>query len=108
MTLIQLPTDQITDFESFHTICKQIFGFPDFYGRNMDAWIDCLTYLDEDDGMSQVAVELGGRLEIEVMDTIVFTERVPDVFQAFVECTAYVNIRHIEAGKQPMLELVFM
>ena len=29
-------------------IAPWVYG-PDFYGKNMDAWIDCMTYLDEPD-----------------------------------------------------------
>ena len=41
--LITIPFDRITDWESFHHVFKQTLGFPGFYGRNMDAWIDCMT-----------------------------------------------------------------
>ncbi len=83
-------------------------GFPDFYGMNMDAWIDCLTYLDEDDGMSRFHLAQGEVLQIEVTDTETFKARVPDVFDALVECCAFVNRRYIESGKQPALSLVFL
>jgi hypothetical protein len=51
MATVQLPEDRINDWHSFHEVSKEVFGFPSFYGMNMDAWIDCLTYLD--DGMSR-------------------------------------------------------
>ncbi|WP_161883865.1 barstar family protein [Deinococcus alpinitundrae] len=56
MAKVTLDTSRIRDWESFHDVSVQTFGFPDFYGRNMDAWIDCLTYLDEGDGMSIVVL----------------------------------------------------
>lgn len=40
MATVRLPTERITDWESFHEVCREVFGFPDFYGMNMDAWID--------------------------------------------------------------------
>jgi hypothetical protein len=46
-TIVTIPADRITDWESFHSVFKQALGFPDFYGRNMDAWNDCMTYLDD-------------------------------------------------------------
>ena len=52
-----LNGSKITDWKSFHDECAAVFGFPDFYGRNMNAWIDCLTYVREGDGMSRY--ELG-------------------------------------------------
>src|SRR5689334_21488845 len=45
---------------------------------NMDAWIDCLCYLDEDDGMSRFNLSSGERLGIEVLDTSQFLAAVPD------------------------------
>ena len=53
MAIVRLNTEQITDWASFHQVCKEAFGFPDFYGANMNAWIDCLTYLTEGDGMTR-------------------------------------------------------
>ncbi|MDP9309497.1 MAG: barstar family protein [Chloroflexota bacterium] len=108
MATIHLPTEQITDFQSFHTICKQVFGFPDFYGMNGNAWIDCLTYLDESDGMSRFQLVPGERVYVEVPGTKEFSARVPDVFAALVEWSAFVNQRHVEDGKQPMLALIFL
>jgi hypothetical protein len=74
----------------------------------MDAWIDCLTYLDEDDGMSRFRLASGETLDIQVADTESFNSRVPEIFDAFVESTAFVNQRHLAAGKSPMLHLVFL
>jgi hypothetical protein len=49
--------------EDFHDIFNEAFGFPAFYGRNMNAWIDCLTSLDAPaDGMTRVTVPKGGIL----------------------------------------------
>ncbi len=75
---------------------------------NMNAWIDCLTYLDEGDGMSRFHLAEGEMLNVEVSDTKSFNFRLPEIFDAFVECSAFVNQRHIEAGKLPMLSLIFL
>ncbi|MEG1115578.1 MAG: barstar family protein, partial [Janthinobacterium sp.] len=42
----------ITDAASFHAQCVQAFGFPEFYGNSMDAWVDCLSYLRDDENMT--------------------------------------------------------
>jgi RNAse (barnase) inhibitor barstar len=39
MAFVKINTKQITDWASFHQVCKEAFGFPDFYGNNMNAWI---------------------------------------------------------------------
>ena len=108
MATVRLDTSWITDWNSFHTTCCEAFGFPEFYGMNMNAWIDCLTYLDEGDGMSRFHLAPDETLKIQVSDTKSFNSRVPEIFDALVECSASVNQRHVEAGKSPLLSLVFL
>ena len=108
MTTVRLPTSAITDWDSFHAICQETFGFPSFYGRNMNAWIDCLTYLDLGDGMSRFHLRLGEQLIVEIPGTKDLMRRVPDVVAGLIEGTAAVNQGHIDDGKTPMITLVFL
>ena len=103
MAKVRLETEGIIDWPSFHSKCKEVFGFPDFYGKNMDAWIDCLTYVRQGDGMSRFHLEQDEMLEIEVRDIRRFKERVPEIFDALVECSAFVNFRTYP----PVIALVF-
>ncbi len=104
---IVLATDQILDWESFHYSCKEAFGFPDFYGKNMNAWIDCLSYVDEDDGMSRLDLSRGDVLNIVVENSAAFKQRVPDVFDALVDCTEFVNQRYKDRDSTTQLALIF-
>ncbi len=106
MASATLDTTTIVDWETFHAACREAFGFPDFYGRNMDAWIDCLTYLDEGDGMSRFTLAAGETLCIEVRDAESFGDRMPEQALALMTATAAVNQRYIEGGKPPMLMLL--
>ncbi|MFN7542324.1 MAG: barstar family protein [Acidobacteriota bacterium] len=36
-SVIKIPVDGITDWRTFHDVFQRTFGFPSFYGRNMDA-----------------------------------------------------------------------
>lgn len=45
-TVIQIDTHLIKDWKSFHDVFSETFGFPKFYGRNIDAWNDCMSSLD--------------------------------------------------------------
>jgi Barstar (barnase inhibitor) len=103
MARVVLNTEGIGDWPSFHEKCKEVFGFPDFYGNNMNAWIDCLTYLRLGDGMSRFHLAEDEMMQIEITDTKRFKERVPDVFDALVESTAFVNFRNYP----PLIALVF-
>ena len=90
--VISIPTAEITDWPSFHEVFKTTLGFPHFYGRNMDAWIDCMTSIDRaDDGMSAITVEPGQLLIMEIDDEL--RVRCPEQFIAVVECTGFVNRR---------------
>jgi hypothetical protein len=107
MARARLNTSAIFDWQSFHEEARQTFGFPDFYGMNMNAWIDCLTYLDEGDGMSRFHLAEGEGLDIEVSDSEAFKSRLPEIYEALVECSSFVNVRRVEAGKPPVLSLIF-
>lgn len=107
MATATLDARSITDWDTFHAASRTAFGFPDFYGRNMDAWIDCLTYLDEGDGMSRFHLADGEVLSVEVRGAEEFAARVPELALALMTCTAAVNARHAEQGRPPMLALIF-
>lgn len=108
MATARLNTESISGWQSFHQVCREAFGFPAFYGMNMNAWIDCLTYLDEGDGMSRFHLAEGEMLNIEVSDTRAFNFRLPEIFDALVEGSSAVNRRYVETGKRPMLSLIFL
>ncbi|WP_206361205.1 barstar family protein, partial [Pseudomonas viridiflava] len=42
--MAQEDANLISDWQTFHNVFAEQFGFPVFYGRNMDAWVDCLSY----------------------------------------------------------------
>ena len=107
MPIIDVPVSRITDWDSFHDTFAATLGFPDFYGRNLDAWIDCLTYRDEDDGMAAVVVEPGDVLTLQLDEGRAFAERCPEQYAALIECAAFVNWRRIHAGARPILALSF-
>lgn len=108
MATARLNTEVITDWQSFHEVCREVFGFPEFYGMNMNAWIDCLSYLDEGDGMSRFHLAVGEMLHVEVPAAESFKARLPEIFDALVEGSAAANRRCIESGKPPALSLILM
>ena len=108
MAVAYLNTVRISDWQSFHDESRRAFGFPEWYGMNMNAWIDCLTYLDEGDGLS--CFHLGEKeiLEIEVSYSASFQSRLPEIYDALVQCSSFVNERNVEVGKRPLLSLTFL
>jgi hypothetical protein len=108
MVLVALDTRPITDWETFHDAFKEALGFPQFYGRNMDAWIDCMSYVDEPGaGMSSVHAPPGEVLVLQLEHVADFAARCPEQYAAVVECSAFVNWRRIEMGKGAVLALSF-
>jgi hypothetical protein len=106
MIVVQIDCDRITDWESFHAVFAETFGFPDFYGRNMNAWIDCMSYLDDlGAGMSTVSVPAGGVLTLQLDGANEFAARCPEQHAALVECSAFVNLRRMVAGEAAVLAL---
>lgn len=87
---------EIKDFDSFHKVFKKVLGFPEFYGNNMDAWIDCMGDIHEDTGMSNVLLKPDQSLNLVFLNTKTFSQTCPDVLSALIECTAFVN-----SGRNP-------
>ncbi|HEY4309454.1 MAG TPA: barstar family protein [Pirellulales bacterium] len=109
MAEVLLNASEIVDWDTFHTVCAREFGFPDFYGRNGNAWIDCLSYLGDDDGMCRFTLVPDEVLRITVADSDTLRQRQPEILQALVDWTAFVNYRNAEsADPQPRLELVLL
>ena len=66
-------------------------NFPDYYGENMNAWIDCIDELS--DKPTLLEIDNGKYLE----------ENTPKLLNAILECGAFVNYRKIEVRKKPNL-----
>ena len=95
----------IKDWDTFHDTFATTLGFPDFYGRNMNAWIACLTY--EDDGMSAFPVASGEVLTLRLQDCKEFRLRCPEIYEGLIDAAAFVNWRCIDIGDMSILTLAF-
>lgn len=108
MTVVKIDCARIRSESTFHDVFAGGFGFPDFYGRNMDAWIDCMTYLDEPDaGMSKITVPKGECLTLHLENVADFARRTPQLFNTLTRCVAFVNYRRIENGGRSVLALSY-
>jgi len=106
MSSVTLDGRRIANWEAFHDECQAVFGFPDFYGRNMDAWIDCLGGLRDGDGMTKFTLLPADMLRIEVLHADFLRREAPEILEALEECAAEVNERCIESGQRPPLSLL--
>ena len=107
-TRVVIDCRKITDSESFHEVFASTFGFPEFYGRTMDAWIDCFAHLDDPlDTMTTVHAPKGGMLVIHLKHVEDFAGRCPELYNDLLECAAFVNCRRILEGYDQVLSLTF-
>ncbi|MFL6845342.1 MAG: barstar family protein [Allosphingosinicella sp.] len=105
--VVIVDADKIVHWESLHDVFAEAFGFPDWYGRNMDAWIDLFSYMDSDEATTGVVVRPGETLTILLEGGRALDRRAPELYDAIVECAAFVNWRRIEAGSTPYLCLAY-
>lgn len=96
----------ITDWDAFHTQCQKVFGFPDFYGRTLDAWVDCLSYLRDEEGMSSFRLGPDEALRIEVRHADALRQKAPDILEELTFCIDAINDRYADYGEKPALELI--
>ena len=95
----------IDGWDSFHAACKAALGFPDSYSNTMDAWVDCLSYLRDADGMSKFRLKPNEVLEIVIKDAAAMREKTPDLLEEVTFCVAGINERYEDYGEQPALKL---
>ncbi|MGZ3238417.1 MAG: barstar family protein [Burkholderiaceae bacterium] len=105
MATVQLNGETITDWTSFHQVCQQAFGFPDFYAHNIDAWVDCLSYLRDDDGMTKFKLQPDEVLEIEILHADKLRQIAPDILDEVTYCIGGINERYADYGELPALKL---
>lgn len=108
VTGVKIDCARITDWPSFHAVFAEAFGFPDTYGKNISAWIDCLTSLDApEDGMTKLHCAPGTVMTLQLDHVREFRRTCPEQYAALIECSAFVNWRRNEAKQSSVLALSF-
>lgn len=91
----------IRDWETFHDEFERAFGFPGWYGRNLNAWIDCMTNLDEAD--SDFKALPGEIVALDLSHAGELKRIAPEILNDILELAAFCNWRRIERGRPPLL-----
>lgn len=104
--VVIVPLGQVTDRESFHDVFARILGFPSYYGRNMDAWIDLVCELDTE---RACALHVGkkGTLTLALQDVAIFRSSHPDLWDDLVDSASDVNFRRMIRGESALLALAY-
>ena len=106
--IVEVDLREVIDWDTFHDTFAREFGFPSFYGRNMNAWIDCMTSLDDpEDGLSTVHAPPDGLLVLQLAHMKDLRVRLPEIANALEECAAFVNWRRLEVNEAPILALSY-
>ncbi|MEO8600900.1 MAG: barstar family protein [bacterium] len=108
MPTVRLNGEAITTLEAFHTESQRVFGFPDFYGRNMNAWVDCMSYLRDDENMSHFHLKPDEVLRIEVAHSAVLRAQAPEILDDLAFCIEAINDRYVDYDEKPALELILL
>lgn len=106
--VVHINLSQVAGEEGLHALFQDVFGFPEFYGHNWDAWIDCMSYLDAPhEGMTKIVL---GQEEILVMSlsgVSEFKKEYAEQFDDFLSSVAFVNLRSLQNGYHPHLALSY-
>lgn len=105
MAQVTLNGAQIADWGSFHEESRKAFGFPETYTNTMDAWVDCLSYLRDDDNMSRFRLAPDEVLTIEITDAAAMRITVPEILEEMAYCIGGINERYEDYGEPPALKL---
>jgi len=106
MKTVTLDAATVNDEPSFHAAFQSALGFPAFYGHNMNAWVDCMGYIDDPSaGMSSVSVQSGEVLVLHIENAGDFKRRCPELWVTFLECAAFVNWRSVDKGGSALISV---
>lgn len=106
--MIRIDARRLTDSDSLHAALTEAFGFPDEYGKNLDALVDCLTHLDNPrTAMSRVQV-YPGQVALLVLDHVSAKNKQQAAqVKSLVDAVAFVNWRRLEKGQPPVLAVAY-
>ena len=89
-----------------HDVVAQALRFPDYYGRNGNAFIDCLRdILDGRDAPR--TLRPGESLTIDLGELGDFRERCPEQLAALVDWTSWANGEQVDYGNDTRVSLAF-
>jgi RNAse (barnase) inhibitor barstar len=97
MKTIIIDGKSLTTEDAFHDRFASAFRFPDYYGRNMNAWIDCMTDHCPSHGFISIHIENVSILKTEAQQ----------LFESLVDCCAFINWRETSEGGAPLVALAY-
>ena len=87
----------LTTEDAFHDHFASTFGFPHYYGRNMNAWNDWMS----DQCLAHCLIL------IHIENVRIFRKQMPQLFSALVDSSAFLNWRATSEGGDPLIALSY-
>lgn len=106
MAVAELNGAVIVNEATFFAESRRAFGFHTANGDTIDTWVDCLSYLRDDENMTKFRLQPDEVLEIVITDSAALRSRLPDLVDEIVFCVGGINERYEDYGEKPALELV--
>ena len=103
---VTIDGNQIHSWESFHDVFARAFTFFESYGRNMNAWIDCMSSLDEVDGVTNFALADDEDVLLLIRNFEQFAMAAAEISGALLDCTTFVNRRYEEWNGRARIAIV--
>ena len=106
--VVEISGLELIGRDQFHDTFARLFGFPAYYGRNMDAWLDCMSCLrTPQEALSSLHVEEGKTLTLLIHDHESLRDSAPQQWNDLIECAAFANSRELKRGEGPILAFAF-
>lgn len=106
MAVVELNGAAILDEAAFHQQSRTAFGFPETYAGTIDAWVDCMSYLRDDENMTRFRLKPNEVLQIVILEADKMKAGAPDLLEELAYCVGGINERYEDYGEKPALELV--
>src|SRR5215212_2768038 len=106
MKSVLINAQELSSWDQFHDIFSKLFDFPEWYGRNMNAWVDCMSDLDEEN-MTSLILQPNEDLLIEISNCAGLDAIQEEIFLALIDSACFVNYRRVEAGSRPYILLSY-
>lgn len=85
---------EINTWTKFHDYFSKFPGFPYYYGKNLNAWIDVVQ--DLEDSTYLIRVQVGGDLN-ELHKN--------EFYVAILDCVAFINMRKLDDGSNMFISV---
>jgi hypothetical protein len=106
MAVAELDGAAIVNEASFFAESARAFGFHTASGDTIDTWVDCLSYLRDEENMTRFRLRADETLDIVITDSAALRARLPDLIDEIVFCVGGINERYEDYGEAPALALI--